>query len=123
MKTSRLITGLVLALSISVAPSAVANEPTPVVATQAEMDLVKEATAEALEAAAAAVDAAKLATEAAAAAKTVAEEALESADAAAAAIKKLDSDINALFADLQRQVTTMANTMAKIAKKLRVKTK
>jgi hypothetical protein len=122
MKKTRLITGLVLALSISMAP-AIADEPTPVVATKAEMDVVKDATAEALEAAAAAVDAAKLVTEAAEAAKTVAQEALASADAAEAALKKLDSNVKALFADLTRQVTTMANTMAKIAKKLKVKTK
>jgi hypothetical protein len=120
MKPTRLISGLVLALTLSVAP-AIANEPTPVVATQAEVEVVKDAALEAVDAANAAVDAAKLATEAAAAASAIALEARSSADAAVAALAKLDKDIKALFADLTRQVTTIAQTMSKVAKKLGLK--
>lgn len=120
MKPTRLITGLVLALSISMAP-AIADEPTPVVATLEEVEVVKDAALEAVEAANAATDAAILATEAASAASAVALEARASADAAVAALAKLDSDIKALFADLTRQVTIIARTTSKVAKKLGLK--
>jgi len=121
MKTSRLITGLVLALSISMAPSAIADEPTPVVATQEEIEAVRDAAQEAIDAAEAATEAALLAVEAAEAASAIALEARASADAANDALAQLDSDIKAFFSSMSAQLTTLAKTMVKVGKKLGVK--
>jgi hypothetical protein len=118
MKTSRLISGLVLALSLSVAP-AIANEPTPVVATSAEVQSVTDAANEAKDAASAAIDAARLAKDAADAATAAAQDALAAAEAANTAIAKLKSDFDSFAVSMRASITTLAATMAKIAKKLK----
>ena len=118
MKTSRLISGLVLALSLSVAP-AIANEPTPVVATSAEVQLVTDATNEAKDAASAAIDAASLAKDAADAATAAAQDALAAAESANTAIAKLKSDFDSFATSMRASITTLTATMAKVLKKLK----
>ena len=118
MKTSRLISGLVLALSLSVAP-AIANEPTPVVATSAEVQLVTDATNEAKDAASAAIDAARLAKDAADAATAAAKDALAAAESANTAIAKLKSDFDSFATSMRASITTLTATMAKVLKKLK----
>lgn len=78
-----------------------------------------DAAAEAIDAANAATDAANLAAEAADAATVAAEEARDAADAATAAIEELASQVATLMAALKAQITTLANTVAKIAKKIK----
>jgi hypothetical protein len=78
-----------------------------------------DAAAEAIDAANAATDAANLAAEAADAATVAAEEARDAADAATAAVEELATQVATLFAALRAQLTTLANTVAKIAKKVR----
>jgi len=78
-----------------------------------------DAAAEAIDAANAATDAANLAAEAADAATVAAEEARDAADAATAAIEELAQKVATLMAALQAQITTLANTVAKIAKKVK----
>ena len=82
-------------------------------------DAATDAAAEAIDAANAATDAANLAAEAADAATVAAEEARDAADAATAAVEELASQVAALFAALKAQLTTLANTVAKIAKKVK----
>ena len=118
MKTSRLISGLVLALSLSVAP-AIAGETTPVVATAAEVQLVTEATMEAKDAANAAINAAKLAKDASDAATAAAKDALVAAEAANAALAKLKIEFDSFATSMRASITNLAATMAKIAKKLK----
>ena len=118
MKTSRLISGLVLALSLSVAP-AIANEPTPVVATKAEVSVVTDAAMEAKDAAAAAIEASKLAKDAAVAATAAAKDALAAAESANAAIGKLKVELDNFATSMKSSITNLAATMAKIAKKLK----
>lgn len=118
MKTSRLISGLVLALSLSVAP-AIANEPTPVVATSAEVLAVTDAANEAKDAASAAIDAARLAKDSADAATAAAEDALAAAEAANTAIAKLKIEFDNFATSMKASITTLAATMAKILKRLR----
>ena len=74
---------------------------------------------EASESATAATDAANLAAEAADAATVAAEEARDAADAATAAIEELATQVSTLFATLRAQITTLGNTVAKIAKKVK----
>jgi hypothetical protein len=78
-----------------------------------------DAAAEAIDAANAATDAANLAAEAADAATVAAEEARDAADAATAAVEELSTQVATLMAALRAQITTLANTVAKIAKKVR----
>ncbi len=78
-----------------------------------------DAAAEAIDAANAATDAANLAAEAADAATVAAEEARDAADAATAAVEELASQVATLMAALKAQITTLANTVAKIAKKVK----
>jgi hypothetical protein len=78
-----------------------------------------DAAAEAIDAANAATDAANLAAEAADAATVAAEEARDAADAATAAVEELAASFNSLVASVKAQITTLANTVAKIAKKVR----
>jgi len=78
-----------------------------------------DAALEAIDAANAATDAANLAAEAADAATVAAEEARDAADAATAAVEALASEVATLIAGLKAQITTLANTVAKIAKKVR----
>ena len=77
------------------------------------------AKSEAATAAEAATDAANLAAEAADAATVAAEEARDAADAATAAVEALASEVATLIAGLRAQITTLANTVAKIAKKVK----
>jgi len=78
-----------------------------------------DAALEAIDAANAATDAANLAAEAADAATVAAEEARDAADAATAAVDQLAKDIVDLAAGIKAQITTLANTVAKIAKKVK----
>jgi len=78
-----------------------------------------DAALEAIDAANAATDAANLAAEAADAATVAAEEARDAADAATAAVDQLAKDIADLAAGIRAQITTLANTVAKIAKKVK----
>ena len=118
MKSTRLISGLVLALSLSVAP-AIANEPTPVVATTAEVSVVTDAAMEAKDAAAAATEAAKLAKDAADAATSAAKDALAAAEAANAAIEKLKVELDNFATSMKSSISNVAATLAKIAKKIK----
>jgi len=88
-------------------------------ASTAAANAASDAAAEAIDAANAATDAANLAAEAADAATVAAEEARDAADAATAAVEKLASDVATLMAALKAQITTLANTVAKIAKKVK----
>jgi hypothetical protein len=78
-----------------------------------------DAALEAIDAANAATDAANLAAEAADAATVAAEEARDAADAATAAVEALAAEVATLFAALKAQLTTLAKTVAKIAKKVK----
>lgn len=120
MKLTRLITGLVLALSLSMAP-AIAEEPTPVVATSEEVQLVTDAANEAKDAAEAAIQAAGLAKDAADAANAAAKDALASAQAANTALAKLKTQIDGFAANMKASISKISTTMVKISKKLRVK--
>jgi len=82
------------------------------VATKDASDAATDAALEATDAAYAAQDAAQLAAEAADAATAAAE-------AATAAVEDLATQVASLFADLQKQITTLANVVAKIAKKVK----
>jgi len=85
---------------------------TVVDATKDAADAATDAALEATDAAYAAQDAAQLAAEAADAATAAAE-------AATAAVEDLATQVASLFADLQKQITTLANVVAKIAKKVK----
>jgi hypothetical protein len=74
---------------------------------------------EARDAALEAIDAATLAAEAADAATEAADQAREAAEAATAAVEALASQVSTLMAALRAQLTTVANVVAKIAKKVK----
>jgi len=78
-----------------------------------------DAALEAIDAANAATDAANLAAEAADAATVAAEEARDAAEAATAAVEALAAQVSEMIADLKTQLTALANTVAKIAKKVK----
>jgi len=88
-------------------------------AVTAAANAASDAALEAIDAANAATDAANLAAEAADAATVAAEEARDAADAATAAVEALAKDIADLTAGIRAQITTLANTVAKIAKKVK----
>jgi len=88
-------------------------------AATAAADAATDAAAEAIDAANAATDAANLAAEAADAATVAAEEARDAADAATAAVEELATQVATLMSALKAQITTLANTVAKIAKKVK----
>jgi hypothetical protein len=88
-------------------------------AATAAANAAADAAAEAIDAANAATDAANLAAEAADAATVAAEEARDAADAATAAVEELATQVAALMAALKAQIATLANTVAKIAKKIK----
>jgi hypothetical protein len=88
-------------------------------AVSAAANAATDAALEAIDAANAATDAANLAAEAADAATVAAEEARDAADAATAAVEALAKDIADLTAGIRAQITTLANTVAKIAKKVK----
>jgi len=87
--------------------------------TVAAAEAATDAALEAIDAANAATDAANLAAEAADAATVAAEEARDAADAATSAVEALASEVATLIAGLKAQITTLANTVAKIAKKVK----
>jgi len=86
---------------------------------QVAAEAATDAALEAIDAANAATDAANLAAEAADAATVAAEEARDAADAATAAVEALASEVATLISGLKAQITTLANTVAKIAKKVK----
>ena len=88
-------------------------------ASTAAAEAASDAAAEAIDAANAATDAANLAAEAADAATVAAEEARDAADAATAAVAELAAQFETLVASVKSQITTLANTVAKIAKKVK----
>jgi hypothetical protein len=88
-------------------------------AATAAANAASDAAAEAIDAANAATDAANLAAEAADAATVAAEEARDAADAATAAVAELAAQFASLVASVKAQITTLANTVAKIAKKVK----
>ena len=90
-----------------------------IAAAQAAADAATDAALEAIDAANAATDAANLAAEAADAATVAAEEARDAADSATAAVEALAGEVATLMAALRAQITTLANTVAKIAKKVK----
>jgi len=92
---------------------------TVVDATKDAADAATDAALEATDAAYAAQDAAQLAAESADAATAAAEAATAAAEAATAAVEDLATKVAGLFADLQKQITTLANVVAKIAKKVK----
>ena len=120
MKPTRLITGLVLALSISVAP-AIAAEPTPVVATSAEMATALDAANDLNDAVLTAKDAVAMVTEAMKAASAAADAAKTSALAAKAAVEKLNTDTTAFLDSFKSQLSTVTMIIKKIAVKLKIK--
>jgi len=85
----------------------------------AAAEAASDAALEAIDAANAATDAANLAAEAADAATVAAEEARDAADAATAAVEALASEVSTLLAAMKAQITTLAKTVAKIAKKVK----
>jgi len=95
------------AAPVKVTASATVTDPTKDAA-----DAATDAALEATDAAYAAQDAAQLAAEAADAATAAAE-------AATAAVEDLATQVASLFNDLQKQITTLANVVAKIAKKVK----
>jgi len=109
----------------SAKPARVTSATTAVTITAADASVQNAAEAatdaalEAIDAANAATDAANLAAEAADAATVAAEEARDAADAATAAVEALASEVATLIAGLKAQITTLANTVAKIAKKVK----
>jgi hypothetical protein len=109
-------------IGASLAPAGVNSATVAVTATDAAASAAEaaaDAAAEAIDAANAATDAANLAAEAADAATVAAEEARDAADAATAAVEELSTQVATLMAALRAQITTLANTVAKIAKKVR----
>ncbi len=82
-------------------------------------DAATDAATEATDAANEATAAALLAAEAADAATVAAEEARDAADAATAAIADLATQVATFMTALKAQITTLANTIAKIAKKIK----
>jgi hypothetical protein len=101
------------------APAVTASATVGATAAEQAAQAAADAAAEAIDAANAATDAANLAAEAADAATVAAEEARDAADAATAAVEELATQVATLFAALRAQLTTLANTVAKIAKKVR----
>jgi len=102
------------AAPVTVTASATVTDPTKDAA-----DAATDAALEATDAAYAAQDAAQLAAESADAATAAAEAATAAAEAATAAVEDLATKVAGLFADLQKQITTLANVVAKIAKKVK----
>jgi len=85
----------------------------------ASANAASDAALEAIDAANAATDAANLAAEAADAATMAAQDAKDAADAATAAVEKLAQDVAAMIDALKAQLTTLANVVSKIAKKVK----
>jgi len=93
--------------------------PVTVKATATVADPTKDAADAATDAALEATDAAYAAQDAAQLAAEAADAATAAAEAATAAVEDLATQVASLFADLQKQITTLANVVAKIAKKVK----
>jgi len=107
------------ALSYYPAFSAATAAKTTVTATATVADPTKDAADAATDAALEATDAAYAAQDAAQLAAEAADAATAAAEAATAAVEDLATQVASLFADLQKQITTLANVVAKIAKKVK----
>ena len=105
--------------AVAAADKATAAAKAAEAAAVAEAQAAFDAASEAIDAANAATDAANLAAEAADAATVAAEEARDAADAATAAVEELATQVASLMAALRAQITTLANTVVKIAKKVK----
>jgi len=92
---------------------------TTVKATATVADPTKDAADAATDAALEATDAAYAAQDAAQLAAEAADAATAAAEAATAAVEDLATQVASLFNDLQKQITTLANVVAKIAKKVK----
>jgi len=108
-----------VSVSVDVVDPLEAVVKTTVADAQAAADAATDAALQAIDAANAATDAANLAAEAADAATVAAEEAKDAADAATAAVEGLATQVATLMAALQAQIRSLANTVAKIAKKVK----
>jgi len=95
------------------------GEKTTVTASATVADPTKDAADAATDAALEATDAAYAAQDAAQLAAEAADAATAAAEAATAAVEDLATQVASLFADLQKQITTLANVVAKIAKKVK----
>jgi hypothetical protein len=95
----------------TLSPAGINSVTVSVPADTAQLDSINAAT----DAAAEAIDAANAATDAA----NLAAEARDAADAATAAVEELATQVATLMAALKAQITTLANTVAKIAKKVK----
>jgi hypothetical protein len=109
------MTGAVAGTAVAIVTTATVSDDAATGAANAASD----AAVEAIDAANAATDAANLAAEAADAATVAAEEARDAADAATAAVEALATEVATLMAALKAQIRTLANTVAKIAKKVK----
>jgi hypothetical protein len=107
-----------LTLTFKVVDAAADATNAAIAASQAAADAATDAALEAIDAANAATDAANLAAEAADAATVAAEEARDAADAATAAVEALATEVATLMSALKAQISTLARTVAKIAKKV-----
>jgi hypothetical protein len=114
-------TGLAAAGRVAISATATVEAPVDptTAAAAASAEAATDAALEAIDAANAATDAANLAAEAADAATVAAEEARDAADAATAAVEALAGEVATLMAALKAQITTLAKTVAKIAKKVK----
>jgi len=92
---------------------------TPVSVSISVVDPTKDAADAATDAALEATDAAYAAQDAAQLAAEAADAATAAAEAATAAVEDLATQVASLFNDLQKQITTLANVVAKIAKKVK----
>ncbi len=108
-----------LTATAAVADPAAAALAIAVAAAKDAADAATDAATEATDAANEATAAALLAAEAADAATVAAEEARDAADAATAAIADLATQVATFMTALKAQITTLANTIAKIAKKIK----
>jgi len=88
-------------------------------AAETAANAASDAALQAIDAANAATDAANLAAEAADAATMAAQDAKDAADAATAAVEKLAQDVATMIDALKAQLATLANVVAKIAKKVK----
>jgi len=95
------------------------SNATPVSFSFSVVDPTKDAADAATDAALEATDAAYAAQDAAQLAAEAADAATAAAEAATAAVEDLATQVASLFADLQKQITTLANVVAKIAKKVK----
>jgi len=112
-------TGGTFEYKISAGSTNARTEMVAVTATASVTDATKDAADAATDAALEATDAAYAAQDAAQLAAEAADAATAAAEAATAAVEDLATQVASLFNDLQKQITTLANVVAKIAKKVK----